>query len=258
MKPLVRLMAGVTALLALTGPGISPSAAADSLHRATRSGLHLYVGDKLAISEAAPGGLIAGGGEVRIEGVHAGDILAGGGNVTMDHVDTGRVVAAGGHVSISGALHNGVIAAGGDVSVSRDTTITNDAILSGGHLVLDSDVSGDVIAAGGTVELSGHVAGDVEIRASKIILHPGARIDGNLTTATKSDDFEVPAGVTIGGKVAREPWDSAHFENIVRLRDLMGWAGVAIGIIVLASLVLLGGIIWLFWYLMSGPRRAPE
>jgi hypothetical protein len=246
------------AVLASICLGAKPGLAADTLHRATRSGLHLYLGDKLAIGEPAPGGLFAGGGEVRIEGVRAGDIIAAGGDVTATGVDTGRIILAGGHVILSGAAHNGVIAVGGDISINRDTTITNDALLSGGHILLDADTTGDLIAAGGTVEISGHIAGDAEIRAATIILRPGAKIDGNLTYATKADDFTVPAGVTIGGKVAREAWDSQHFEHVERLRDVIEFAGVAIGIVVLACLVLLAGAIWLVWYLLAGPRRAPE
>ncbi|MGZ6186430.1 MAG: hypothetical protein ACXWNN_11135 [Candidatus Binataceae bacterium] len=248
----------VAAALASICLGAKPGLAADSLHRATRSGLHLYLGDKLAISEPAPGGLFAGGGEVRIDGVHAGDIVAGGGNVTATGVDTGRVILVGGHIILSGAAHNGVIAVGGDISIGREATITNDALLSGGHILLDADTTGDLIAAGGTVEISGHIAGDAEIRAATIILRPGAKIDGNLTYATKAEDFQIPSGVTIGGKVAREAWDSQHFEHVERLRDVIEFAGIAVGIVALACLILVAGAIWLLWYLLAGPRRSPQ
>src|SRR6185295_11275034 len=107
-----------------------------------------------------------------------------------------------------GTVHNGLIGIGGEITIAPGTVITNDAVVSGGHVTINGDVTGDLIAAAGNVELSGHVGGDVQIKTTKLVLHPGTQIDGDFTYETQDDDFRVPEGVTINGKVVREPWDS--------------------------------------------------
>ena len=175
-----------------------------TVHFSTSSGLHLYAGGDIEVTEPADE-LFAAGGEVEIDSHTSSAITVVGGDVSVQDVVTDRAIISGGNLEISGSVNKNLIAAGGRVDVEADTQVTGDVVLAGGDVRFDGDIGGDFIAAGGEVELSGTVGGNANIRASKIDLASGTSIAGGLTYSSPRE-LTLGPDVTVEGPIMREAW----------------------------------------------------
>ncbi len=186
-----------------------------TVHFATSSGLHLYAGGEVEVSEPADE-LFAAGGEVDIDSIVSSAITVVGGDVSVKDVTTDRAIISGGNLEISGAINKNLIAAGGRLDVENDTQVAGDVVLAGGDVSFEGDIGGDFIAVGGEVELSGAVGGNANIRASKIDLAPGTTVAGSLTYSSPRE-LTLGPEVTVEGVITREAWrgdDNEFFEEM--------------------------------------------
>ena len=186
-----------------------------TVHFATSSGLHLYAGGDVEVTEPADE-LFAAGGEVDIDSHVSSAITVVGGDVSVRDVVTDRGIISGGNVEISGVFNKNLIAAGGRVHVEDGTRVAGDVVLAGGEVRFDGEMGGDFIAAAGEVEFAGHVGGNANIRATSIELAPDTVIDGNLTYSSPRELILAP-GVSVNGTITREAWrgdDEEFFEGI--------------------------------------------
>ena len=62
---------------------------------------------------------------------------------------------------------------------------SGDVIVVNGHVRIDGRVTGDVIAVSAPVRITGLVEGDVVAVADRVVVGPGGRIEGDLSTGTR-------------------------------------------------------------------------
>jgi hypothetical protein len=197
------------------------------VHFETSSGLHLYTGGDVNITESAKDAIIAAGGQIDVDKVSAADIIAAGGDVELRGVSVGRVIAAGGDVEINGDIKTSVIAAGGHVKVPEGTKIGGDMLVAGGDLNLAAAIKGDLMAAGGNIDLNGNIGGNAILRSRFIDIDPATRIAGNLTYSSP-EELKLADGI-VSGTVTREEWrGNRSFAENFGVRNIVAIAIVAV------------------------------
>lgn len=213
-----------------------------TVHFSTSSGLHLYAGGEIEVTEPADE-IFAAGGEVEIDSRVSSAMTVVGGDVSLRDIVTDRAIAAGGNVEISGTINKNLIAVGGRVDVEDGTRVTGDVVLAGGDVSFDGEMGGDFIAAGGEVELSGLVGGNARIRATTIELTPGTVITGSLTYSSPTE-LHIGPGVTVDGVITREAWsgDDEEFLEDIGFGKIIAFAVTAM-IATLAALFVFAAVV---------------
>lgn len=205
----------VTALLTLGAPAnaVLP-ASAGSVQEGpvpTRSAASLQVGDDrlaagmdVSVRDRVIGDLMAAGTSVTVDGAVDGDLLAAGGSVSATGPIAGSVRAAGGAVTLEGDVGRNVTAAGGSVRLGPDGRVAGNAYLAGGEIVLEGHLEGHLRATGELVRVDGRVDGSVDVAAERVVLGPGARVEGDLTHRSP-EPAEVASGARVEGAVIHRP-----------------------------------------------------
>ncbi len=177
-------------------------------------------GSSVVVSEAIHDDLYAAGGTVTVTAAVKGDVVAAGGTVELE-APAGGVLAAAGTVRLDAPVARSVRAVG--VTLLVRSRVGSDAVLSGGTVTIDpaarigrdlvvgagnATVSGTVgrnaTVAGGDVMLEGPIRGNAELRATRIVLRPGARIGGRLRYSAEQP-IEVQPGAQVVGGIERIP-----------------------------------------------------
>jgi len=143
-----------------------------------------------------------------VAGVHDGDLIGFSASASISGTVNGDVMLMGQTIDITGTVHDSVRVWGQTVSVTGtidgdllsfsattnihpDATIKGNVIIVGGTSIIDGTVEQGVKVTSGEVLLNGLVRGDVEVRADRISLGPGAAIEGDLIyTARKELEIE--------------------------------------------------------------------
>ena len=163
-------------------------------------------GDTVTVpaGEVLEGDLYAAGEAVRFLGQSIGDLVTAGISVLVDGPIDGDVLAVGSNVDLLGGPIGDSARIFGD-QVIVNTTIDGDlvvvgvsrlqlaenAVIRGGFLggastvEIEGTVEGDLRAGAGELILRGTVLGDANVRADRLDLAPGARIDGDLDYRTR-------------------------------------------------------------------------
>lgn len=157
-------------------------------------------GDTVTVLGTINGDAYVGGGNVTFDGTVNGDIIAAGGNVVIrGNVQNVRV--AGGQVTISGNVEKNVTALGGNITLTDTATVSGSVVAGGGTITLDSPIGQGATLGGGTITIEDTVNGDVTAASGQLILHPDARVNGNLLY-TSDEQAEIMPGASISGKLA--------------------------------------------------------
>ncbi|MEQ8734434.1 MAG: polymer-forming cytoskeletal protein [Rhodospirillaceae bacterium] len=214
-----------------------------ALHFATGSGLNFYAGDVVTVTNSSVDDLFAAGGIVNLFGVSAPSLIVAGGSVSLSDILVEDVIAAGGDVDISGMVTDDLIVAGGRVTLRNGSEIGEDAIVSGGQLILNGTISGDLVANGGAAVIGSRIGGDVTVNAASITILSGTRIDGDFTYSSR-EELDLPADVVITGTLSRKVWQDHGFgldESVGIGRMIaMGlalWFAIVVALAIFASVV---------------------
>lgn len=185
---------------------------------------------------------------IRFESVSAKNIIAAGMSLSLQRISAEDLILAGGQIDLSGNVTDDVIAAvcpicpfGGHLHVTNTMRIGDDARLAGRDITIDGRIGGNLYATAQQFRLSGEIMGNARIKAARIVLAPGARIDGNLFYASRVEP-EILDGAVVTGEVhsvdMRRPLAEGFSKNWI-------WHAVAAVLGALLALVLLGAALQL-------------
>lgn len=194
---------------------------------AALAGCDLRFGDDETVTQEIGSDFFAAGGMLNVTEPVAGDALLAGGHVSVATEVKGDLIVAGGEVSVGGNLGDDLYAAGGnvkldaivagnariaggDVAVGPATTIAGALSLTGANADFEGDVHDYLQASGAKVRIDGNVHGDATVRAEKIEIGPGARIDGRLV-AYSSTRPVIPQGAVVTGGIEYHAVSPDHY-----------------------------------------------
>jgi len=182
------------------------------------------------------GDLVIMTGDLSISGTVRGNVLALTSGVV--HVEKGAVVegsvrAAGPQVQIDGEVGGDLFATGIAAAVGSTGIVQRDVIVFGGTLTLDGEVGRDVRGRLLSADVSGTVGRDVDLAVERLVVHPGARISGDVLY--RSATPAVIASGTVEGQVVALPAQSNFiFGVILTLANIVGFlAFIVAGIMIL-------------------------
>jgi len=107
--------------------------------------------------------LIVAGGTVNVNAPVRGDVIAAGGTVNVNSDVGGKLVAAGGAIDVKGNIGTNAVLTGGTVKILSSSTISRDALISGGQVSNAGHVTGNLSVNARTFENSGS-AGHVDVQ----------------------------------------------------------------------------------------------
>jgi hypothetical protein len=198
MKPVIACLALVLALVAL--PAVAQAATFRSGDAVVIPATEvidddLYVsGNAVQVLGTVNGDVVAAGQSIQISGRVADDIMAAGQTVRITGDAGGTVRAAGQDVSMSSASGRDAMLAGSTVTLSQEASVTQDAYIGAGMVLLGGTVGRNAGIGGGTVTIAGSVGGDTRVDAEKLVLAPGSTVGGDLSYSANS--------ATVDGAVA--------------------------------------------------------
>jgi cytoskeletal protein CcmA (bactofilin family) len=190
---------------------LAAPAPASALVTRTGGGVQVAPGERIA------GTLVASGETVTVEGAVDGDLIVAArlvevrGRVGGDLVVAGRAVAVAGTVEgsvyalartveVTGRVGRSIHGLDRTTAVARGARVDGDLLMLGRQLDLDGAVGGGVWLWGAAGRIAGEVAGDVEVRAHRLVLEETARIGGRLAAdLARAADLEVAPGARVAG-----------------------------------------------------------
>jgi hypothetical protein len=176
-------------------------------------------GGEVTVSSAPLKDLVAAGGQLTINGQVWGDALLAGGSVNVLEPIQGDLRVAGGQVKVAHAVRGDLILAGGQVSVLPGSTISGDAVIAGGDVVVDGIINGTTRIYGGVIRINGTISGPLYVRAGESVsfgdkaiikgqfiysapaeaaVTEGAKMPENVQFTQAGPDDETKKGVFVG------------------------------------------------------------
>jgi len=216
-------------------------------------------GDTVTIGGRVAGDLYVAGGTVTIlPGARIdGDVLAAGSSIVIDGVVDGNVRAAGALLQVNGTVARNITVAGAHLTLGPNAVVRGNWLSGGENTFLQGTIDGKVTAASEWLQLAGRIGRDAEVAGERLLVQPAARIGGNLTYVSDSEQ-PVPAGVVQGQVQRIAPPELPREER--RGPDVVG---AVFGLILLGGSIIVGLLVaWLFPGFFSAAqtvleRRAP-
>lgn len=144
---------------------------------ASQPAKNLYVvGSLINLNQATGGDLVAAGGTVNLDNAVEKDAILAGGTLNIGGEIGDDLRAAGATINVRKAVLGDVVVAGGTINIDHEANIGGDLVVAGGTVNASSKVSGSATFAGGSVVIGGEIAGDVVVRANKLVILPSAKI----------------------------------------------------------------------------------
>ena len=146
----------------------------------TRQGDLYAAGESVEIVGRLDGDLVAAAQRIQTTGPIDGDLFAAGRTVDIRGPVGDSVRVAAEQLTVAATIDGDLVAAVNRLNVFDGARITGGVLAAGAFVQIDGTVDGDVRAGGGEVVIGGTVGGSANLRADRITLTPGARIDGDL------------------------------------------------------------------------------
>lgn len=179
----------------------------------SEAGNTYLAGGELKIMQPVSGDLIAAGGRISVERNVGADAAIAGGAIDIRAPIGQDLRIAGGTVGIEQDVGADLVAAGGTVRVAPATTIAGSAWIAGGEVIVDGKIGKGARIYGNRITLAGKITGDTRLYGEEIVLTKTARINGNLSYASRSTLPEEQRS-QISGTVTRldatEDWGGAE------------------------------------------------
>lgn len=191
------------------------------------------------------GDALIAAGDIQVLGDVGGDIRALAAHYEQSGAAQGEVSLAAGTIVLDGMVGDDFWAAGEDIELRRESRIGEDARIAGEDVLIKGRIDGDLDVVADQVALDAEIGGDVVINARRIIIGPGATINGRLLWRAQampaiSEDAIIHGGA--GGKLEKAPawrWRGARgaengmFANAWLARLAIGISAFLLGVIVL-------------------------
>lgn len=146
-----------------------------------RQGDFYTAGELVDIAGRLNGDLVAAARRIRVDGRIDGDVFVAGENVDIQGIvgDSTRVAAE--SLTLRGAIDGDLLIGANRVRLFEGARVAGNVWAAGAVVEIDATVDGDVRAVAGEIVIGGTVRGNARLRADRVSLAPGARIDGDLT-----------------------------------------------------------------------------
>lgn len=180
----------------------------------TSEGGNTYIsGSDVRVATPVMADLFAAGGRVSIEHEVGADAAIAGGSVDVRAPVKQDLRVAAGTVNIDANIGGELVAAGGAVRLENKATVAGAAWLAGGEVVVAGKVGKGAKIYANRITLSGEIDGNTRLYAQEINFMPGAKINGNLTYASRYP-LEQDKAAQVLGTITRdalpEGWNARH------------------------------------------------
>jgi cytoskeletal protein CcmA (bactofilin family) len=189
----------------------------------------LTAGETVQVTATVKGDVAAAGADVTIAGPVQGYVMGAGRHVRIDGPVGNDVWAAGETVEVHNTVGNNAMLAGRLVHLETGAVIGEDARLAGSEVVLDGRVRRNLRIGADRAVIRGTVGGNVEARADRLTVEPGAVIQGDLTVRSPRPP-EVSPGAQVTGEVRYEQMNDSW----------MAWTWPLRWLVMFLALLLLG------------------
>ena len=163
---------------------------------------HFQKGDEIYLSGEFDEDVLLTGGTVNFDGTILGDLNTASRTVTFDGMIDGNLNAGAQKVNINGEIcrslrafaqtvninsriDGDVVAFASDITFSEDASVGRDIALFGTEAFVNGTVGSDAYVNCNIVTISGRIEGDLNVKASKISIAPGAYIGGDFSYESK-------------------------------------------------------------------------
>jgi cytoskeletal protein CcmA (bactofilin family) len=191
------------------------------------------------------GDALIASGDIQVLGDVGGDIRALAGHYEQSGSAQGEVSLAAGTIVLDGMVGDDFWAAGEDIELRRESRIGEDARIAGEDVLIKGRIDGDLDVVADQVAIDAQIGGDVVINARRVIIGPGATINGRLRWRAQampviSEDAIIHGGTS--GKLEKAPawrWRGPHgtesdmFANAWLARLAIGISAFLLGLLVL-------------------------
>lgn len=150
-------------------------------------------------NEGATGDVVVAGANVKISGNVQGYVMAAGANVSIDAPVGNDLWAAGANVAVNAPVADNAMLAGSSVSIDQAATIGGNARIVASSADVMGRVTRDLKIVGASARISSEVGGNVDVRAERVTIDPGAIIRGRLTVYSPNEPSVSPQAQVIGG-----------------------------------------------------------
>ncbi len=201
----------------------------------------LTASERVEVRADVDGDLIAAGSRVVISGAIAGYAIAAGRNVVVREPIGNDLIAAGETVDIEAPVGDRVLAAGRSVRIHPGVEIGGAAYLAGNTVSIEGDIDEFVQVGAQEVRISGRIGGRVEAGAARIIVLPGATIEGDLVAESRAAP-EVSPQADVRGTVEHRMPEGADGRGAAGWAA--GWLFYTLGLLVLGLVVVAIAPVW--------------
>ena len=153
----------------------------------------------ITVTGVVEGDALLAGGEVQVLGEITGDVRGLSGKYRQTGSVFGEVSIAAGSILLEGLIGDDLWAAGEDIELREDTRIGQDARIAGEDVLARGRIDGDLDIVAEQVALDAQVGGDVTIDARRIVVGPGATIEGQLRWRAMEEPVISPEAIIRGG-----------------------------------------------------------
>lgn len=190
------LLAASLAACSFAGPG---GRVGGSVEVQDQEGDAMAAAGGVSIVGRVQGDVLAAAGDIVLTGDVAGDVRSISGEFRHTGVVSGEVSIAAGTIVLDGLIGDDLWAAGEDMELGPETRIGQDARLAAEDVLLRGRIDGDLDVAAEQIALDAQVGGDVNVSGRRLVIGPGATIDGALRWRLEEEPLISPEAIITGG-----------------------------------------------------------
>jgi cytoskeletal protein CcmA (bactofilin family) len=196
-------------------------------------------GNTIDIAGCIKGNLYAGGGTIGVTGPITGALHAAGSELTLNSAVGDDLWAAGGTINVHSTVAHNLGLAGGTVTLAPTATVGRDALIAGNQIIVDSSVGHNLNIYATHAVVSGHVAGNIEAYADRLMLTRTAIVDHDVTVYGPNPP-EIAPGAQVKGSVHYHPTPEARqLTPVEKFKGWMaGWLSKCASVLVLGFVLL--------------------
>ncbi|NNL66969.1 MAG: polymer-forming cytoskeletal protein, partial [Myxococcales bacterium] len=175
-------------------------------------------GERVTIDGTIDGDLVVLAERFVLSGKVTGNLFAAARELDLEGEVEGSAHVAGERVSVEGSVGGSLYAGAETVTLREAGSADRDMLLAGEEVRMEGRAGRNFTAFGDTVEIRGSVARDAKTYSERLVVHPRARIGGDLDLKLPEDgEAEIPDEAAVGGEIRRGVME--HEEEGSRFAD---------------------------------------